>query len=108
MAAEPTGKDTPTALVVKFHVKPGQNAAFEKAFAEAQAGVRANEPGNLYYDLYRIPQEPQTYVILEHYRDQAAVSAHGSSAHVQKLFAALRDVLDGAPDVQRLVLVSSK
>jgi quinol monooxygenase YgiN len=97
----------PTAFVVKIKVKPGQNAAFEKIFRETQAGVRANEPGNLYYDLYR-DQDPQTYVVLEHYTDAAAIDAHGKSAHVQKLVAALKDMLDGRPEAQRLVLVSAK
>ena len=97
-----------TALVVKFKVKPGQNAAFEQAFKEMQASVAKAEPGNVYYDLYRLDQEPQTYVILEHYKDAAAVAAHGKSDHGRKLIAALRDLLDGPPDAQRLVLVSSK
>lgn len=107
-AAAPAADASPvTALVVKFKVKPGQNAAFEKAFRDMQAAMRDNEPGNLYYDLYR-DTDPQTYVILEHYKDAAAVAAHGKSAHAQKLIAALKDVLDGRPEAQRLVLVSAK
>lgn len=105
-AATNTGP-APTAFVVKIKVKPGQNAAFEQIFRETQAGVRANEPGNLYYDLYR-DQDPQTYVVLEHYKDAAAIEAHGKSPHVQKLIAALKDILDGRPEAQRLVLVSAK
>jgi quinol monooxygenase YgiN len=100
--------EKPSAFVVKFKVKPGMNAAFEKAFAEMEKGVAAAEPGNLYYDLYRVDQDPQTYVILEHYKDQAAITAHGQSGHAKKLIATLKDLLDGAPDATRLVLVSSK
>jgi quinol monooxygenase YgiN len=97
----------PTAFVVKIKVKPGQNAAFEKLFRETQAGVHANEPGNLYYDLFR-DQDPQTYVVLERYKDAGAIEAHGKSPHVQKMIAALREMLDGRPEAQRLVLVSGK
>ena len=93
---------------MKFKVKPGMNAAFQKAFAEMQQGVATSEPGNLYYDLYRLDQDPQTYVILEHYRDQAAITAHGQSEHARKLIATLKDLLDGRPDAMPLVLVSSK
>jgi quinol monooxygenase YgiN len=100
--------ERPSAFVVKFKVKPGMNAAFETAFAEMQKGVAGSEPGNLYYDLYRIDQDPQTYVILEHYKDQAAVTAHGKSEHARKLIAALHDLMDGPPDAMRLVLVRSK
>jgi quinol monooxygenase YgiN len=98
----------PTTFVVKFKVKPGMNAAFEKAFIEMQAGVRAHEPGNVYYDFFVMDQDPQVYVIVERYRDAAALSAHGQSEHGKKLFATLRDLTDDPPDVQRLVLISAK
>ena len=104
--AEPT--PMPTTFVVKFKVKPGLNAAFEKAFIEMQAGVRAHEPGNVYYDFFVMDQDPQAYVIVERYRDAAALSTHGQSVHGKKLFATLRDLTDGPPDVQRLVLISAK
>ena len=98
----------PSAFVVKFKVKPGMNAAFEQAFKEMQAAVRDHEPGNLYYDFFVTVQDPQTYVIVERYRDATALAAHGQSEHGKKLFATLRDLLDGPPDAMRLVLISAK
>lgn len=96
----------PTAFVVTFKIKPGKNEAFESAFREMQASVHEHEPGNLYYDLYKpSPDEPQTYVVVEHYRDAAAVQAHGRSDHGKKFFAVLRDLMDGPPKAERLVLV---
>jgi quinol monooxygenase YgiN len=100
--------DGATTFVVKFKIKAGKAAAFEQAFREMSAGVREHEPGNIYYELYRTNDEPQTYVVLEHYKDAAAVAAHGKSPHAQKLIAALRDMLDGPPQAQRLVFVTSK
>ncbi len=96
---------TATTFVVQFKVKPGQNAAFEAAFRRMEAKVGANEPGNLSYELYRNGQ-PQTYVIIERYKDLAAVAAHRRDA--QNLMSDLRDSLDGAPTFQGLTLVSSK
>lgn len=96
----------PTCFVVTFKVKAGQNAAFEKMFREVEASVREHEPGNVQYDLYRMAQDPQSYVVIEHYKDAAAVSAHGQSA--RKLFANLGSLTEGRPDAMRLVLVSSK
>ena len=98
----------PSAFVVKFKVKPGMNAAFEQAFKEMQAAVRTHEPGNLYYDFFVTVQDPQTYVIVERYRDAAAISAHGQSEHGKKLFATLHDLIDGPPDAMRLVLIGAK
>jgi quinol monooxygenase YgiN len=100
--------EKPTAFVVKFKVKPGMNAAFEKAFAEMEKGVASAEPGNVSYDLYHMAQDPQTYVIVEHYKDSAAVSAHGKSAHGRKLIADLKDLTDGRPEAMPLVWVSGK
>jgi quinol monooxygenase YgiN len=94
-----------TAFVVTFKVKPGKNAAFEEIFRGMEMKVRDNEPGNLSYDLYRTGQ-PQTYVIVERYRDPAAVAAHGKDAG--NLMVGLRDLLDGPPSFQALTLLSSK
>jgi quinol monooxygenase YgiN len=96
-----------TAFVVQFKVKPGQNAAFEKVFRDAEMKVRDNEPGNLSYDLYRTG--PQTYVIVERYRDRQAVEAHGKDVGGPGgLMAQLNDLLDGRPAFQALTHVSSK
>jgi quinol monooxygenase YgiN len=96
----------PTCFVVKFKVKAGANAAFEKLFHEVEASVRENEPGNVQYDLYTMAQDPQTYVVIEHYKDAAAIRAHGQFA--RKLFANLGSLTEGRPDATRLVFVSSK
>lgn|GEM_PF-246929 len=101
-------RDTPTCFVVKFRVKPGRNAAFEQAFREMQASVREHEPGNIYYDFFRVDQDPQTYVIIERYKDAAAIREHGRAAHTRKLMTALKEMLDGPPDALRLDLVSAK
>jgi hypothetical protein len=48
-------------------------------------------------------EPPQTHVIVEHYKDPAAVSAHG-----RKLIADLKDLTEGRPEVMTLVWVSRK
>jgi quinol monooxygenase YgiN len=98
----------PTTFVVKFKVKAGRNADFEKVFKEAQKGVRDNEPGNVYYDFFVDSTDPQLYVIVERYKDAAATAAHGQGEHTKKMAAAIRDMLDGRGDAQRLILISSK
>ena len=101
-----TNGPAPTCFVVKFKVKAGQNAAFEKMFRDVEASVRENEPGNVQYDLYTMAQDPQTYVVVEHYKDAAAVRAHGQFA--RKLFTNMGSLTEGRPDATRLVFVSSK
>jgi quinol monooxygenase YgiN len=98
-----------TAYFIKFRVKPGKNAAFEKAVGEMLAGVRAKEPGNVYCDLLHPAGDSQTYVIMERYRDAAASKAHVESAYIEKLGDALKSgLLDGPPERQELVFIRSK
>jgi quinol monooxygenase YgiN len=97
-----------TCFFVKFKARPGKSAALEAAFKEMQAGVRAHEPGNVQYDFFVEAGDPQTYVIIERYRDQAAVQAHGASEYGKKLMAQLADLMDGRPQADRLVLISAK
>jgi quinol monooxygenase YgiN/mannose-6-phosphate isomerase-like protein (cupin superfamily) len=106
--AASTANPAPTGLFVKFKVKPGKNTAFEAAFREMQAGMREQEPGALYYDLFVTVEDPQTYVIMERYKDAAAVTAHGQTEHMRKVLAALRDLMDGPPVPQQLIFVSAK
>lgn len=98
-----------TAYFIKFKVKPGKNAAFEKAVSDMMAGVRQREPGNIYCDLLHLPQDTQTYVIIERYKDVAASRAHAESEYMKKLRAALNDgLLEGPPEPQELVFIRSK
>jgi quinol monooxygenase YgiN len=103
-----TDPPVPTGLFVKFHVKPGKNAAFEAAFRRMQKSMHEHEPGNLYYDLFVTVENPQLYVIMERYRNPAAVTAHNESAHLKTVLAELRDLMDGPIEPQRLVFVSAK
>jgi quinol monooxygenase YgiN len=99
---------TPTGLFVKFRVKPGKNAQFEAAFRQMQQSMREKEPGNLYYDLFVTPEDPQLYVIMERYRDAAAVAEHNQTDHIKKVLAELRELMAGPIEPQRLIFVSSK
>ena len=93
------------ALVVTIKVKPGTGADFEQAFAALQSAVRANEPGVHQYELFRGADD--TYVILEQYADDAALAAHGASAHFKELSPKLGPFMDGRPEMKRgLVKVS--
>jgi quinol monooxygenase YgiN len=98
-----------TGYYIKFKVKPGMNADFEKAISEMMVGVREKEPGNLYCDLFHFPQDLQTYVIIERYKNVAASKAHGESDFIKKLGEALQNnLLDGPPEPQALAFIRSK
>ena len=93
-------------MVVKLKIKAGKNAEFERGFKEAQVGVRAEEPGCLYYDLYQSNADPQAYYVLERYTGQPAVDQHTKTKHFAKMMQAGASVMDGPPEMQNLKLVS--
>jgi quinol monooxygenase YgiN len=89
-------------VIATLTVAEGKNDEFESVFADLAAAVRANEPGNVFYTLTRSRSNPQVYKVLEQYADQAALEAHGASAHFRAAGPKLAPCLAGAPDVEYL------
>lgn len=89
-------------VVAVIRAKEGREQAFEQAFAEMTAKVKAVEPGNKMYQLTRSRTEPRTYKVLEMYDDQAALEAHGASDHYKEGGRKLRDLVEGRPEVELL------
>ena len=67
---------------------------------EMQNEVARSEPGNAQYDLLVMAGDPAVYVIIERYKDAAAVAAHGQSERAKAMFAKLGELMDGAPQVR--------
>ncbi len=89
-------------VIATLRIKEGEAAAFEAIFDTLSAAVRANEPGNIAYQLCRSRTEPGSYKVLELYTDEDALKAHGASAHFKASGPALGAVLAGRPDVEYL------
>lgn len=91
-------------LIATLKVQPGKEAEFESIFTELADAVRANEPGNSYYKVFRT-SEAGTYKVLECYDDEAATEAHRGSDHFRTIGAKLGPCLAGAPEIERLSAV---
>ena len=104
-AARPPNTNT---MVVKFRAKPGKSEEMKKFWLEMQKEVAKSEPGNVQYDLLVVAGDPDVYVIIERYKDAAAVAAHGQSDKAKAMFAKLGELMDGAPTADYLQLISSK
>lgn len=89
-------------VIATLRVQDGKGAELERAFGELTAQVRANEPGNLAYQLCRSRTEPNTYKVLELYRDEDALKTHGASEHFKAAGPALGAVLAGRPEIEYL------
>lgn len=89
-------------VIATLKIKDGTAEAFEAAFRELSAAVRANEPGNHCYQLTRSKSDPLTYKVLEIYADADALKAHGESAHFKAAGPALGASLAGRPEIEYL------
>ena len=86
----------------KFKVRPEHADAWPeitRAFTEA---TRA-EPGNLWFDWSRDLDDPQEYVLLEAFQDDAA-AAHVQSDHFKQAQAELPAYLEETPRILNTVL----
>ena len=89
-------------VVATLKVQEGKGSEFEAVFLELAAKVRANEPGNLAYQLTRSRTEPNTYKVLELYKDQDALTAHGGTDYFKDLGRKMGAFMAGRPDVEYL------
>lgn len=89
-------------VIATLRVQDGKSDEFERVFAELAAKVRASEPGNITYQLCRSRSEARTYKVLELYRDEDALKAHGASEHFKAAGPALGAVLAGRPEIEYL------
>lgn len=85
-------------IVVKFTVKPEFADDFPQLNAEFTNATRA-EPGNLWYDWSRSVENPNEYVLVEGFADDAAASAHVTSEHFKKGMETLRPQLVSTPKI---------
>ena len=85
-------------LIARLKVQPGKGAEFEALFKTLAATVTSDaEPGNLLYQLTRSRSDPDQYVVMELYRDQAAVDAHSKTAHFTEIFPKIGALLQPGP-----------
>ena len=87
-------------IVARLKIHEGKNEEFEGIFAELEAAVSANEPGNNFYALHKSRADDTTYIVLEQYTDQAALDAHGQTEHFKTLGAKMGGCMAGRPDIE--------
>jgi quinol monooxygenase YgiN len=71
----------PIRLVILITTQPGRGRQQIDAFERLAPLVRA-EPGCLQYDLHQVADDPDRFVLLEHWSSRAALAAHDATAHM--------------------------
>ena len=89
-------------ICVKFKVKPEHAddwPSISKAFTEA---TRAEE-GNIFFDWSRSVEDPNEYVLIEAFKDDAA-EAHVTADHFKQAQAELPQYLQETPKVRNVLM----
>ncbi len=89
-------------IIATLKVQDGKGPEFEGIFLELTSKVRANEPGNLLYQLTRSRADPNTYKVMEIYKDQEALDAHRGKDYFRELGGKMGPCMAGRPEVEIL------
>ncbi|MDG3009599.1 antibiotic biosynthesis monooxygenase [Rhodococcus sp. D2-41] len=89
-------------VIATMTVQDGNGPQFEAVAAELIEKVRAQEDGNLLYQLTRSKADANVYKFMELYRDADALRAHGTSDYFRESFGKLGALLAGEPQIEYL------
>ena len=92
-------------IVAKLRCKEGANDQFEAAFKELQQAVKDNEPGCIFYLLFKSRNDPTAYFVMEQYEDADAVRQHAQSDAFKAGGAKIGPVSGGRPEIELMDLV---
>ncbi len=85
-------------LIAKLPIQEGKVEEAIGLFRELIKNV-AREEGTLGYTLNRARKTPKTLVVMERYKDKAALDAHSSTPHFQAFMTQVLGILDGNPEI---------
>lgn len=90
-------------FIAQLTVRPENAAAFEALMAHVTEMTRAHEPGVAYYAWSKGVDEPDTYLVVEVYRDVAAQAAHMATTWVKESLPRSAALIEGKPRIRQYV-----
>ena len=90
-------------FIVHLRVPPANVAAFEALMHDVVEMIRAHEPGVAYYDWAKSADEPDTYVVIEVYRDAEVHAEHMASAWIKESLPKSAALIEGRPRIRQYV-----
>lgn len=88
-------------IIATLHAQAGKEQALA-ARLRAMAQETRKEAGCILYELQQSNDDPRELVMIEYWRDAAAVDAHDASAHMAALVADLPALLDQPVGIRKL------
>jgi quinol monooxygenase YgiN len=90
-------------FIAHVRVKPESARAFETLMTYVADMTHTHEPGVAYYEFAKSVDEPDTYVVVEVYRDTDSHAAHMASAWVQESLPRSARLIEGKPTIKQYV-----
>lgn len=85
-------------ITVKFPIREDKMSEWEEISADYAEAVTA-EPGNIFFEFSRSVLEPQTFICIEGFRDDAAGKEHMAQPHVEKFMGVMPDIVSAQPQI---------
>jgi (4S)-4-hydroxy-5-phosphonooxypentane-2,3-dione isomerase len=81
------------AILAYLTSKAGKEAEFQEKMTAQAKRCLANEPGCLQFDVVQDPKDTTRFVMLEVYKDDAAIKAHQESQHFKDFRPVIGDLI---------------
>jgi quinol monooxygenase YgiN len=94
-------------IIATATAKPGKEQALEAALMDAAAPTRVQK-GSVAFTLLRPRDNSNVIMGIERWSSNEDHARHLQGAHIQKLFAALADVLAGPPAIVSYTIVNDE
>jgi quinol monooxygenase YgiN len=72
-------------LAAYYYGKPGTGDTVEENLRKMAVEVKKSEPGCAFYQASRSQENPDNFLLYEHYTDQEALEAHRTTPHFQSI-----------------------
>lgn len=89
-------------FIANLQVPPANAGAFEELMHYVAAKSN-QESGVVHYGFARSVEQPEEYVVVEVYADQAACAAHGETEWVRESIPKYLRLIDGVPRITQYV-----
>ena len=80
--------------IAHMRIPPENAVAYEAALADMARKVTAHEPGVIHYALSKSVDDPDLYMVIEVYRDEAAFQAHWGSDYIRPSVALTKPLIE--------------